>query len=354
MSQITTYTRKRFNPIEPEANLIDLRDIAHALSLTCRGNGHVRHFYSVAQHSIACCREAKARKHSERVQLACLLHDASEAYLSDVTRPVKRKMQEYLEAEAILQGAIWKKYFEEPLTKEEYAQVQKIDDDMMILELTHLLNMTVDMEGDPLLSNPPLRFQPMKEVEVEFLQVAAGLGVKSVPVFRKATEQDIDRIAEIYAQIHTEEEQGRTTIGWVRSIYPTRKTAEDSVAVGDMFVEEVDGVIVAAAKINREQVDVYADAAWEEEAPDEQVMVLHTLVVSPKIKGKGYGSAFVDFYEAYALANGCPYLRMDTNQRNTAARALYKKLGYTEADVVPCVFNGIAGVGLVCLEKKLG
>lgn len=172
-------------------------------------------------------------------------------------------------------------------------------------------------------------------------------------MFRKATEQDIGRINEIYQEIHTEEESGRTTIGWVRSIYPVRKTAEASVKAGDMFVQEENGTIVAAAKINQEQVPEYADAAWQYEVPGEQVMVLHTLVVSPKENGHGYGTKFVAFYENYALEHGCRYLRMDTNEKNRAARSLYKKLGYSEVSIVPCVFNGIEGVRLVCLEKKL-
>ena len=172
-------------------------------------------------------------------------------------------------------------------------------------------------------------------------------------MFRKATEADVDRIAEIYGEIHTEEEAGRTTTGWQRAVYPTRKTAETAVALGDMFVEEDTGVLVACGRINQEQVDVYAQVPWAHKADDSQVMVLHTLVVSPTAKGRGHGSRFVDFYERYALENGCPILRIDTNERNTAARALYKKLGYREAAVIPCVFNGIPGVGLVCLEKKL-
>ena len=61
MSYITTYTGKHFVPIQPEPGLFDLTDISHALSLLCRGNGHMKHFYSVAQHSIACAEEAKAR-----------------------------------------------------------------------------------------------------------------------------------------------------------------------------------------------------------------------------------------------------------------------------------------------------
>ena len=70
-------------------------------------------------------------------------------------------------------------------------------------------------------------------------------------------------------------------------------------------------------------------------------------------KGRGYGSRFVAFYEDYARAHRCPYLRMDTNERNTSARALYRRLGYQEVSVVPCQFNGIPGVNLVCLEKTL-
>ena len=46
MSYITTYTGKHFDPIQPEPGLFDLTDISHALSLLCRGNGHMKHFYS--------------------------------------------------------------------------------------------------------------------------------------------------------------------------------------------------------------------------------------------------------------------------------------------------------------------
>lgn len=79
--------------------------------------------------------------------------------------------------------------------------------------------------------------------------------------------------------------------------------------------------------------------------------MLHTLVVDPERGGHGYGTAFVKFYEEYARENHCPYLRMDTNALNTPARRLYNHLGYEECDIVPCSFNGIDGVNLVCLEK---
>ncbi len=172
-------------------------------------------------------------------------------------------------------------------------------------------------------------------------------------IFRKACEKDLDTITEIYEDIHTAEEAGRAVIGWDRAVYPTRKTAEQSLRRDDLFVAEEAGQVIGAAIINQQQVDVYADAAWRYEAPPKEVMVLHTLVISPKATGKGVGSAFVDFYERCALEKKCRYLRMDTNEKNTAARALYKKLGYEERGVTDCVFNGLKDVRLIYLEKKL-
>ena len=81
--------------------------------------------------------------------------------------------------------------------------------------------------------------------------------------------------------------------------------------------------------------------------------MLHTLVIDPDTAGRGFGKQFVAFYEDYARKNGCKVLRMDTNSRNARARAMYGRIGYREAGIVPCVFNGIRGVELVLLEKTL-
>lgn len=170
--------------------------------------------------------------------------------------------------------------------------------------------------------------------------------------FRKANYADLDAVAAIYSRIHTEEEAGRTTIGWIRDIYPERATAEAALGRNDLYIEEQDGKIVGTAIINGLQVPEYAQAPWQYNVPEEKVCVLHTLVIDPLCKGHGLGKAFVAFYEQTALAWGRPYLRIDTNARNAAARALYKRLGYRETAILPCTFNGIPDVQLVTLEKK--
>ncbi len=172
-------------------------------------------------------------------------------------------------------------------------------------------------------------------------------------IIRKASTKDVDSVEKIYSLIHDLEEKNITTIGWKREIYPTLKTALMAVERDDLFVMEENGKIVASAIINQNQVPEYKDCNWGFDASPDEVMVLHTLVVSPESSNMGYGKAFVKFYEDYALENGCRYLRMDTNEKNLRAREIYKKLGYKEPQIVDCCFNGIEGVRLVCLEKKL-
>ena len=105
---ITTYTGKHFKPTEPDPELFDIADIAHALSLICRGNGHVKMFWSVGEHCICCAKEAKARGLSDRMVLACLLHDASECYMSDVPSPFKKELPEYkMQLNAIDKAMLW-------------------------------------------------------------------------------------------------------------------------------------------------------------------------------------------------------------------------------------------------------
>ena len=170
MSRIMTYTKKLFDPLHPEADKLDIEDIAHALSMLCRANGHFKSFYSVAQHSINCMEEAKARGYSPRVQAACLLHDASEAYLSDVTRPVKAELPRYKEIEAPLQELIWNKWLGESLTPEERELVFRIDDAMLVHEFLELMDVRIADPIPALASRPVFSFAGFAACKEMFVQ----------------------------------------------------------------------------------------------------------------------------------------------------------------------------------------
>lgn len=172
-------------------------------------------------------------------------------------------------------------------------------------------------------------------------------------VIRAARAADLDAVEAIYDQLHTLEEEQKIKTGWIRHVYPTRKTAEAALALGTLYVLEDEGVIRAAAKIDQEQPESYFRANWTLQAEEAAVLVLHTLVVDPTIARRGYGKAFVAFYEREAARRGCTVLRIDTNETNAPARRLYASLGYREVGAVPCEFNGIPNVNLVCLEKAV-
>lgn len=81
---IHTFTGRLVNPLDLQPEDIDIRDIAHALARQCRFSGATKDFYSVAQHSVICSRIVEAG-----FEFSALMHDASEAYLQDVARPLK-------------------------------------------------------------------------------------------------------------------------------------------------------------------------------------------------------------------------------------------------------------------------
>ena len=146
---ITTYTGKYFNPTQPNPDLISIQDIAHALSLICRGNGHVQTFWSVGQHCICCAKEAAARGLSDRMVLACLLHDASECYMSDVPTPFKKELPEY------------------------QAQLNEIDDAMLLYDLENLLGEVQYGEIPDLHIDLDYTVRSFTEVEDEYLMLFA-------------------------------------------------------------------------------------------------------------------------------------------------------------------------------------
>lgn len=168
---IITYTGRRFYPTHPEIEAIDIQDIARALSLMTRTNGHLPHFYSVGQHCLNCAREAEARKYSRRVRLGCLLHDASEAYLSDITRPVKQYLNQYKEFESRLQNMIFERFGLVGLTEEELRQIFLIDDTILQYEFLKLKGTPVFEQDLPVYSLPDTSERIFGEVETEFLRL---------------------------------------------------------------------------------------------------------------------------------------------------------------------------------------
>lgn len=120
---IQTYTGKAFYPLDPLPSEVCLYDIAHALSHLCRYGGHVRRFYSVAEHSVLMAAWFLRQGERDLAKWA-LMHDAAEAYLVDVPRPIKAALPEYRNIEAAIMRAVCSRF---GLPVEEPPQVKEAD-----------------------------------------------------------------------------------------------------------------------------------------------------------------------------------------------------------------------------------
>lgn len=108
MSVIVTISGRRVDVLNPDPGQIDIGDIAHGLSMICRYTGHVHKFYSVAEHSVLVSELVRHFGGQRDLQLSALLHDATEAYVTDLARPLKHleELREYREIENYVARAI--------------------------------------------------------------------------------------------------------------------------------------------------------------------------------------------------------------------------------------------------------
>jgi uncharacterized protein len=128
----TTFTGIKINPIDPDVESINIKDIARALSNCCRFGGHVRKFYSIAQHSVIVSHLCDPED-----AMDALLHDASEAYLGDMVRPLKYSdsMFMFREAEENMEKTIAKKFgLRHPMP----PSVKRADDIAVVAEALYL------------------------------------------------------------------------------------------------------------------------------------------------------------------------------------------------------------------------
>ena len=107
---IGTYTGKHFHFLNPTEDEICIEDIAQALSMNCRFSGHVSKFYSVAEHCCIIADLVEQADKDKREVLSALLHDASEAYICDIPRPIKPHLNNYFEMELKIEKVIQSKY----------------------------------------------------------------------------------------------------------------------------------------------------------------------------------------------------------------------------------------------------
>lgn len=175
---IQTYTGRQFWPLDPRPEDVDAEDIAHALSQLCRYTGHSKFVVSVAEH---CCHvHDLAHPH---LRPYALLHDAAEAYIADVSRPIKGRLYvdgtdrqrriDTVESEVV--AAIFEKFGLRQPTQLEVREVEILDLAVLAAERLQVFDKVLPWEGLPPAACITVNFWPAPKAEAEFMGRLAAL-----------------------------------------------------------------------------------------------------------------------------------------------------------------------------------
>lgn len=167
---IQAYGGRPFYLLDPRPEDVDIGDIAHALSLLCRYTGHVREFYSVAQHCVYVSHECDPNH-----ALDGLLHDAAEAYVADMSTPLKEVLPEYRRIEARVHAAIAERF---GIAKVPPECVRRADRAVLFAEVPVLMEPSWQPWAYTGLAAPGLVVEPWspREAKARFMERWAQLG----------------------------------------------------------------------------------------------------------------------------------------------------------------------------------
>lgn len=147
--------------LDPKPETIVYEDIVLVLSRTCRFNGHTDRFYSVAQHSCYCAELANLiAPEDHHLALACLMHDAAEAYVGDIVSPVKQFIPKILDIERKMLSVIFHKFGLQEQTTYTWERVLHIDRRLLFTEVRDLLPRCTYELGIPIEPVAPFTISP--------------------------------------------------------------------------------------------------------------------------------------------------------------------------------------------------
>ena len=173
-------------------------------------------------------------------------------------------------------------------------------------------------------------------------------------MIRKATFDDIELIEDTYNEHFKHEMKHGAFTVFKKGIYPTRKDAEKAINVGTLYVYEENNGIAGSMIVDKVQPAEYTKIIWEQTFANDEVMVIHLLMVRPSKAGQGIATSLVRYAMELAGNSSCKALRLDTGSQNVPALSLYKKLGFqVVATASMNVGSAIEHSGHLFLEKLL-
>ena len=158
-----------------------------------------------------------------------------------------------------------------------------------------------------------------------------------------ASAGDINSVGELYDAVNDDfaKHENFCYPNWQKGKYPVAEDAQRAVEEHSLFVLKAGEEIVGAIIIDHSQHPEYKKMPWNLSVPDENIMSLHTLVVAPGHRGRGFGEKLVRFGIDFCKNSGARVIRLDTHYKNVPARRLYEKCGFTSLGCQKAFVDGI-------------
>lgn len=158
-------------------------------------------------------------------------------------------------------------------------------------------------------------------------------------IVEKATQRDINELEALYNNLNDYLDTNVNYSGWIKGVYPIRETAVKGIEGNNLFVLRIDNSIAGSIILNHDPEKAYDEVEWGTDVDYNEIIVVHTLVVSPQHMQQGVGCKLMTFAHEYALKQNMKSIRLDVSINNMPAIALYEKLGYKYMGTVDLGLN---------------
>jgi len=148
------------------------------------------------------------------------------------------------------------------------------------------------------------------------------------------TMAEADALEKLYDDLNDYFQSGFNYPGWLKGVYPVRETAIAGIADGSLFTLKIRNRIAGSVILNHKPEEAYNQVTWGVEAQDNEIIVIHTLVVHPDFMKQGVAQSLIGFAKDYAAQQSSKAIRLDVSIHNTPAISLYEKSGYRHVGTV--------------------
>lgn len=153
-------------------------------------------------------------------------------------------------------------------------------------------------------------------------------------IIRIGTENDIDKLEELYDELNDYLESSINYPGWKKGVYPIREDAVNGIKNENLYIASIDSKIVGSIILSHIPEPPYLNVNWQKKLDYSNVFVIYTFVVHPKYHGLGIGEELIKFAEEHGVKNNIKSLRLDVYENNLPAIKLYEKCGFKYIDTI--------------------